>query len=243
VLIDGSRLIVEGAGPDGKSFVAMDKKTGEVEWTQGDPAAGDDGASYNSPILVRRGDATRYVYIVGDHMTCLDESGKEVWSHPWTYPGETHAMPVFVPPNKIFASGAEGVGATMISVDEDGDTAKVEELWKTRHMKNHFSSSVLHDGQIFGFDNATLRAISVDDGSTVWAKRGFGKGSLIYADGRLLVLSDRGLLLQVETGADGYAETGRVQALEGRCWTAPALANGRLYLRNHEEMVAYDLGR
>jgi outer membrane protein assembly factor BamB len=101
----------------------------------------------------------------------------------------------------------------------------------------------VHDGVIYGFDNATLRAISVDDGETIWAKRGFGKGSLIYADGHLVVLSDKGVLALVETGSGAYAEKGRVQALEGRCWTAPTLADGKLYLRNHDEIVSYDLKR
>ena len=118
-LIDGPRLVVETGGPEGKSLAALDRESGEVEWTFGDPP-GDGGGSYNSPILVRASKTTRYVYIVGDRMTCLDDSGKEVWSHPWTYPGETHAMPVFVPPNRIFASGAEGVGATLVAVKEKG---------------------------------------------------------------------------------------------------------------------------
>ena len=122
-----------------------------------------------------------------------------------------------------------------------GTDATVDEVWQTRHMKNHFSSSLLHDGTIYGFDNATLRAISVETGETEWAKRGLGKGSLIYADGHLIVLSDRGVLALVEATGEAYNEKGRVQALEGRCWTAPSLANGRLYLRNHEEMVSYDL--
>jgi hypothetical protein len=110
-------------------------------------------------------------------------------------------------------------------------------------MKNHFSTSVLHDGHIYGFDNATLRAISVEDGASAWAKRGMGKGSLILAGDSLLVLSDKGSLVLVQATGDGYTEKGRVQALEGRCWTAPTLSDGKLYLRNHEEMVSYDLAR
>ena len=66
---------------------------------------------------------------------------------------------------------------------------------------------------------------------------------LILADGHLLVLSDKGQLLMVEATSEEYREKGSVQALEGRCWTAPALANGKLYLRNHDEMVAYDLAQ
>ena len=110
-------------------------------------------------------------------------------------------------------------------------------------MRNHYSSSVVHDGTIYGFDNATLKAISVEDGTLAWAKRGLGKGSLMLVDGHLLVLSDGGKLLAVEATPNTYTEKGSVQALEGKCWTAPVLSKGRLYLRNHTEMVAFDLSK
>ena len=130
-----------------------------------------------------------------------------------------------------------------MKVDESGEKASVTELRHNKFMRNHFSSAVLHDGHIYGFDNATLKAIAVEDSKLAWAKRGMGKGSLILADGHLLVLSDRGRLALVEASPGGFKEKGSVQALEGRCWTAPSLSNGRLYVRNHEEMVAYDLTR
>jgi len=236
-LVDGELLILEGGGPEGKSYAALDKRTGEVRWTFGD---GPPEPGYNSPIRVEMNGEPRYVYVVGDKLNCIDDKGNEVWSHPWPR-GETHAMPVFVPPNKIFASGAEGVGAMLVAVSENGGEATVEEVWKTRFMKNHFSSSVLHEGYIYGFDNATLKAISVADGETAWAKRGLGKGSLIYADSHLIVLSDRGKLLLLAATPEGYVEQGSVQALDGRCWTAPTLSRGRLYLRSQSEMVSYDL--
>lgn len=150
-------------------------------------------------------------------------------------------MPVFVAPDRIFVSGTEGVGAALFRIKDDGATASVEELWKQPAMRNHFSSSLARDGHVYGFDNATLKCIKVEDGSLAWAKRGFGKGALAFADGHLLVLSDQGRLTWVVASPEGYVESGSVQALEGRCWTAPTVAGGRVYLRNHAEMVVYDL--
>jgi len=239
-LVDGDQLLIEGGGKEGKSYAGLNKKTGEINWTVGD---GPDDPSYNSPIAVTIDGKKRYVYVVGDKMTCIDPKGNEIWSHPWTFPGETHAMPIFIPPNQLYASGAEGVGASLLTVSEEGGEATIREVWKTNEMRNHFSSAVVHDGYIYGFDNATLRAISVADGETAWRKRGLGKGSLIYADGHLVVLSDQGKLLLVEATPESYKEKGSVQALEGRCWTAPTLADGKLYLRSHEVMVQYDLER
>jgi outer membrane protein assembly factor BamB len=236
-LVDGKRVILEGGGPEGKSYVALDKKTGEMLWSHGDTA---DEPGYNSAIAVDVGGKRRYVYIVDTRIVSLDEQGNEIWSHPWPE-GETHASPLFVPPDMISASGVEGVGAALFQMKENGGEATVEQLWKSRFMRNHFSSSVLHGEHIYGFDNANLRCISVEDATSQWVKRGLGKGSLIYADGHLIVLSDTGKLVLAEATPEGYKEQGSVQALEGRSWTAPTLAGGMLYLRNGAEIVAYDL--
>ncbi|MCP3978856.1 MAG: PQQ-binding-like beta-propeller repeat protein [bacterium] len=232
-VVEGDLLIFEGGGPEGKSYIGANKKTGEVAWTVGDAPAG-----YNSPLPVDMHGKRSFVYVAGEKLMSIDADGKEIWSHPWPQ-GETHAMPVFIPPDRIFASGAEGVGATLLEIPKSGGEAK--ELWKTRFMRNHFSSSVLHGDHIYGFDNATLKCISVKDGELAWAKRGLGKGSLILAGDRLFVLSDRGKLVLVEATPEAYVEKGSVQALDGRCWTAPTLSRGRLYLRSHTEMVAYDV--
>lgn len=234
-LVDGDLLLVEAGGPDGKAYVGLNKKTGEVMWS-----IGDTGPGYNSPIAVNMGGEKRYVFIVDQKMMCIDDEGKEIWTHEWPQ-GETHAMPLAIAPNKLYASGAEGVGAQLLQVKEEGDTGSVTEIWQNKFLRNHFSSAILHDGHIFGFDNATLKVVSVEDSKLAWAKRGLGKGSMILADGHLYVLSDRGKLVLVEATTEGYKEKGSVQALQGRCWTAPSLAHGRLYLRDHEEMVAYDV--
>lgn len=236
-LVDGDRLIVEGGGPEGKSYAGLDKTTGEVLWTSG---TGGREPGYNSPIAVDMNGKRRYVYVAGSQLRCIDENGEEVWAHEWPQ-GETHASPIFIPPNRIYASGAQGVGAALIEVQEGGDGASAEAVWKLPNLRNHFSSSIVHDGYIYGFDNATFKSVSVDTGELAWAKRGLGKGSLIFADGHLLILTDRGRLLQIEASPDGYLEKGSVQALEGKSWTAPTLSRGRVYLRNHTEMVSYDL--
>jgi outer membrane protein assembly factor BamB len=242
-LVDGDQVVIEGGGPGGRSYAGLDGKTGEVRWTSGDageaPGHGVE-AGYNSPLLIDLAGARQYVYILGDRLRSIDPSGKEVWSHPWPE-GETHAMPLFIPPDRIFASGVEGVGAQLLKIELEEGKARVQEVWKTPSMRNHFSSSVVHDGHVYGFDNATLKCISVSDARMAWAKRGFGKGSLILADGELFVLSDRGTLALVRATPSGYVEGGRVQALEGRCWTAPTLSAGRLFVRSHAEMVAYDV--
>lgn len=235
-LVDQGKVLVEGGGPEGKSYAALDAATGEVLWTTGEAR----GAGYNSPLAVDVDGERRYVYIAGGKLRAIDENGKEVWHHEWPQ-GETHAMPVLLGDNRIYASGAEGVGAQVVEVTESESGASVSEVWKVANLRNHFSSAVVHDGILYGFDNATFKAVSAETGEPAWAKRGLGKGSLIVADGILYVLSDRGKLVRVEATTEAFTETGSVQALSGKTWTAPVLADGILYLRSHNEMVAYDL--
>ncbi len=236
-MVEGELLLIANGGPEGKAFAALDKATGEVRWTAGD---GGPQGTYNSPLPVTMNGERVIVYVGNQVLRAVDAGGEEVWSHPWPE-GETHAMPIYIPPDRFFASGAEGVGAALIRIANGDGGAKAEEVWSSRTMRNHFSSSIFLEDHLYGFDNATLKCISVETGEQAWAKRGFGKGSLIYADGHLIVLSDRGTLALVRASAEGYVEKGRVQALEGRCWTAPSLAGGKLYLRGETEMVSYDL--
>jgi hypothetical protein len=109
-------------------------------------------------------------------------------------------------------------------------------------MKNHFNNAVLVGDHLYGFDNATFKCLSVASGEETWASRGLGKGSLLAADGDLLItLSDRGTLLLVEATPAAYTELARFQAMEGKAWTAPTLADGRLYLRDQDEIVALEM--
>jgi outer membrane protein assembly factor BamB len=202
--------------------------------------AGNGGPGYTSPLLLERGGAKRYVYFGGGKLNCIDPDGKPVWSQDWPR-GETSAMPLFVPPDSIFGSGAEGVGSQLFRIVEVDGMPAVQQRWKSDQMRIHFNAGVKNGEHIYAFDNATLKCIAVEDASTAWVKRGLGKGSLIQADGRLYVLSDSGKLVLVEATPQEYREKGSVQALEGKTWTAPTLSGGKLYLRNHSEMVAYDV--
>lgn len=238
-LVDGDLLVLEVGAGEGKGVLALDKATGELRWSARDTPGG-----YSSPIAVEIDGVRQLVFIHtgGREIVSLLPDGSVHWTHPWA-PGAI-AMPVFVPPNRILVSASADVGATLLEVGR-GDDGKptVTEVWHTRQLKNHFSSSVHVDGTIYGFDMGTLRAIDAATGESKWAQRGLGTGSLIAADGLLYVLSDRGRLVLVEATPEQYRELGSVQVFESRTWTAPALADGKLYLRDHAELVCVEVGR
>jgi outer membrane protein assembly factor BamB len=226
-----------GAG-QGKGVLALDKATGGLRWSARDTPGG-----YSSPIAVEIDGVHQLVFVhtSGREIVSLLPDGSVHWTHPWQ--AGAIAMPVFVAPNRILVSASADVGATLLEVGRGGDgKPAVTEVWTTRQLKNHFSSSVHVDGTIYGFDMGTLRAIDAATGESKWAHRGLGTGSLIAAEGLLYVLSDRGRLVLVEATPEQYRELGSAQVFETRSWTAPALADGRLYLRDHAELVCVEVG-
>ncbi|MGH9868973.1 MAG: PQQ-binding-like beta-propeller repeat protein [Candidatus Polarisedimenticolia bacterium] len=235
-LVVGDLVIVEGGGTEGKAFQALDRKTGSTRWT-----SQDGGAGYASGITATVNGVRQQVFVRGGGrgFVAFDESGKVLWQH--ASQAGSIAMPLFVPPNRFFASSGGDVGAVLIEVTDQGGTAAPREVWSSRSMKNDFNSSVLVGDHIYGFDNATLRCVKAATGEPVWLHRGFGKGSLIAADGLLFILGDQGVIALADASPEGYRERGRFQALNSKSWTSPTLAGGRLYLRNLEEMVSLNV--
>ncbi len=239
-LVDGGVVIVEmGRKEEGPGVTAFDLQTGEPRWEALNGPAG-----YSSPIVQQIGDVVQYVLFraAGRELVGLSTTGEILWRHSTPEALSAIPTPIFHAPNRVFLSTSEDAfGGRMFEISADNGGFAIAELWQERLMRNHFNSSVLVEGYLFGFDNGTLRCLNADTGEKIWAKRGFGKGSLISADGMLLVLSDSGTLALVRATPDSYQELGRKQVMSGRAWTSPSLANGRLYVRDFDEIVSLDI--
>ena len=235
-LIEGNLVLVEAGGKDGKSIVAFDKKSGDVVWTTHTDAVG-----YSSPISIDFGGVRQTIFLTSKMLLSVaPENGHIYWKYPWPE-GINIATPIFIPDDKIFISASYDKGAVLLKMIADEDGIEIEEVWKSRVMKNHFNSSVLQGDYLYGFDNAILTCIEVNTGEEQWQHRGFGKGSLLLADGHLIILGEGGKLALVEVSPNEYREKARFQLFDDKCWTVPTLAGGRLYLRNQKEMVCLDL--
>jgi outer membrane protein assembly factor BamB len=236
-LVEGNLLLVE-AGAPGAGVIAFDRITGEEVWR-----ALDTGTGYAAPITVAVAGLRQTIFFTADGVVALDpEDGRVFWRRPWQTSYDVNAAtPVFVPPDRLFIASGYGVGSAMLRISSDGDRARADELWSSRELENQFSSTVLYGSYLYGFDNSIFMCVDARTGERTWRTRGFGHGSLILADERLIVLSDRGSLALVRPSPAEYLEVSRFQALEGKAWTMPTLANGILYLRNEREAVAFDL--
>ena len=253
-LIEGELLLVEVGGKGEKSIVAFNKNSGEVIWS-----SHKDKLGYSSPIAITVKGVRQIICFTGTQLVSLSPiDGTIYWQYPWKTGYDVNAAtPVFIPPDKVFISSGYDKGAAVLQmrvfISHDDDRAAVEqirenqatvrikEIWKNRKMKNQFSSSVLHENYLYGFDNSILKCIAADTGEEQWKTRGFGKGTVIFADNHLIILSDRGKLGLAEATPAGYIEKASAKVLSGLCWTAPTLADGRLYLRNEEEIVCLDM--
>jgi outer membrane protein assembly factor BamB len=235
-LVEANLLVVEVGGKDGKSVVAFDKKSGDLVWTS--PT---DEPGYSSPIAITFNGIRQIIIFTSQGPVSVSPTdGKIYWKYLWPE-GINIATPLFIPEGQVFVSASYDKGAVLVKMTSDGGAVTVDEVWKSRVMKNHFNASVLHGNYLYGFDNAFLKCIEAKTGVEQWVARGFGKGSLIYADGNLIVVGDEGRLALIEATPLEYREKGDVQLLQGKCWTAPTLAGGRLYVRNHEELVCLDV--
>jgi outer membrane protein assembly factor BamB len=228
-LVEGNLLIVNVGGSGNRSVMAFDKTTGKPAWS-----SQSDGAGYSAPIAVTvRGVRQVIVFTAGAIVSLAPADGKLYWRIPWKTDWDVNAAtPIFFPPDKLFVSSGYDTGSALLQIKGAGNQVSAAEVWRSRGMKNTFSSSILHNG--------TLKAIDAATGEERWKERGLGHGSLILAGGNLIVLSEQGTLALLEATPQEYRQLGAIRVLGGKCWTAPTLANGRLYLRNEEHLIALD---
>ena len=128
--------------------------------------------------------------------------------------------------DKVYVSTLSG--CTLLKIQGN----KISEVWRNKNIRNHFNSTILVDGYLYGFDMSQLKCLDLNTGKEKWATKDYGKGSLMAADGKLIILSDKGKLVIAETSAIGIKPLAQAQILTGKCWTVPVLANGRIFARN-----------
>jgi outer membrane protein assembly factor BamB len=232
-LVVGDHLYVHPGG-QGCSVAALHKRDGSIVWQ-----ALDDIPSYSSPIAIEVHGRPQIVYFTGEAVVGMAPAdGKLLWRQLWQTQPQIHGATPLVVDGQVFISSNYGTGAALLRLPKEGNP---EVVWKSRAMQNQYATSVLHDGHIYGFSGFRLRCIAAATGETRWDETGLGKGSLIVAGGRLVILSERGDLVLAEATPKGYTEISRCAPLKGSCCTVPALAGGRLFLRNDRLLVAVDL--
>lgn len=229
-------LIVETGGTAQNTISGFDKKTGKRLWHHGS-----DAVQYQSPIMATISGEEQLIvsgdnFIYGIH----PESGKLLWSYEHKGGGGS-TNPVAVGENRLLLP-YNFRESLLVGVEKQMDGGyKVEEIWKTRHIKNSFNVPVHHEGYFYGYSGRFLSCVNAENGETVWKSRPPGDGFLILVDGYLVVLTKRGSLHIAEASPEGYAEKTNLKVFEKLAWTPPSFANGRIYARGIGEIASVDI--
>ncbi|HEX5873036.1 MAG TPA: PQQ-binding-like beta-propeller repeat protein [Pyrinomonadaceae bacterium] len=237
-LVVDDKVIVLPGGTSGKSVVAYNKMTGAPVWK-----VLNDTQAYVSPMFVELGGRRQIVVVSSTRVVGLvPEDGSLLWSHPWdTNGGINVSQPIVVDRNRLFISSGYGKGAALIELKPTGNTFTASTIWENINMKNKFNSSVLHNGHIYGLDEGILSCLDVNTGERKWKDGKYGHGQVLLAGGHLIVTTVDGEVALVKASPSGFTEVAKFPALKGQTWNNPALANGRLLVRNSSEMAAYDI--
>lgn len=230
ILIAGDRLIL----PVGTAGLALDKLTGKILWDNG---AGYSG--YSSPIRFEFAGAPCFAFVSGHEVVAAHIADGQIrWKIPWKTTWDQNASDVIVAGDRLFVSSGHGVGCGQF----DLSTGSPVPLWRSKNMKTYLSNCILWQGSLYGFDDKELQCLDWPTGEVRWSSPRLGLGSLILAEGRLIVLQENGTLRIVEATPEAYRSLAHAKILTGRCWSTPSLADGRLYLRNAAgDVVCLDL--
>ncbi len=237
-LIVDDKVIVLPGGANGKSVVAYNKNNGAPVWK-----VLDDPQAYVSPMLVELAGRRQIVVVSSYRVVGLaPENGALLWSYSWnTDNGINVSQPVIVDRNRFFISSGYGKGAALVEVKGSGNSFTASTIWENKNMKNKFNPSVLHNGYVYGLDEGILVCLDVNTGERKWKEGRYGYGQVILAGDHLIVTSDQGDVALVKASPDKYTEVARFTAVSGQTWNYPAIASGKLLVRNSNEMAAFDI--
>lgn len=234
-LVIGDKVLVNAGGPNA-SIVALKKTDGSVIWK-----SQSDEAGYSSAIPLNVNGSTQVVFFTGARALGLDlKDGKLLWDYARPANDVANVATPIARENRVFFSSDYDTGGGLVEIKTDN---KAQEIYFTKNMRNHHSSSVLVGDYLYGFSSAILTAMKFDTGEIAWRDRSVGKGSLIYADGHLYCFSENGVVGLVEASPAGYKEVGRFRIPQDSLptWTHPVVSGGRLFLRDQDTIYAFDV--
>jgi outer membrane protein assembly factor BamB len=214
-----------------KHGAALNKRTGTEIWVSNTNVSG-----YASPSMITVDGKTYGLFFGENKLYGVDlKSGKELWSYPWKTKYDVNASDPLVIGNQIFITSGYRTGGALLRISGD----KPQLVWQNKNMSNHFGGVIYHDGHLYGADGMVgksrtkLSCINLNTGNVVWSEK-LGFNSSILADKKLIVINEKGKLLIADVTPSGFKEISTTQILPRsvRCWTAPILANGKIYCRN-----------
>ncbi len=244
-LIDGTNVMVTPGGKKG-AIVALNKKTGDLIWQSTEFT---DSAQYSSLIAADIGGIHQYIQLTGDSVAGVDAvTGKLLWRAERKGATAIITTPIYAN-NQVYVTSGYGVGCNAFKITKDADGFKAEEIYANKNMANHHGGVILLGDYLYGHsDSKGWICQEFKTGDVKWTDKSVGKGAIAYADGRFYFRSEggKGTVALVEATPDGYKEKGRFDQPDRsnkNSWPHPVVANGRLYLRDQDVLLSYEIAK
>lgn len=255
-LVDGDRLIVTPGAPNAM-MAALDKRTGNVIWQAAMPAnvgsAGQDGAGYSSIVVSNAAGTKQYVQLVGRGVIGVDaRNGNMLWGYNRVANGTANVPTPIVTGDFVLCSSGYGDGGTaLLRLTGSRGQINAQEVWykKSNELQNHHGGMILIGDHVYmghGHNNGFPVCFDLKSGRDMWRPgRGPGTGSaaVVCADGNLYFRYENGEMALIEATPTAYKLKGsfKIGIKNGQSWPHPVIADGRLYLRDQQEMLCYDV--
>jgi outer membrane protein assembly factor BamB len=240
-LVVGDKLIVTPGGTRA-SIAALDVKTGTVEW-KAQPLRGKGGAqksAYCSPALIEHNKRKIIVTHLADSVAAVDaRTGKGLWTFPFRNKYAVHSITPQYHKGIVILAGGYRYGAVGLELSADG--SKYRKAWTNKDLATHHGGLVVVDGYVYGTNDRALVCVNAKTGKTRWTDRDIGKGSVIYADGKLIFHTERGQVGLAKISPKGCEIISTFRRRLRQTRSHPVVADGRLYLRQDNTLYCYDL--
>jgi outer membrane protein assembly factor BamB len=248
-LVDGDVVVVTPGGAEA-TMLALNKKTGAVIWKSAIP--GGENAGYASAIVVQAAGRKQYVQFLSKGIVGVDaKTGQFLWRYAEVVKGMAQMVTPVARDGYVYG-GAQSVGGGLVRLKSDGGGVVAEQVYFARGLPNSIGGSVLVGDYLYGTAAEGLVAVEFTTGKIKWQAECIGRGSVASADGLLFLHGENGEVALVEATPEAYREKGRftppaqpkrkrLGPMPEKAWTYPAIANGRLYIRDLGTLWAYDI--
>ncbi len=254
-LVDGDRVIVT-PGITAAALVALDKMTGAEIWKAPIRRIGSQGAygaAYSSVVISNGGGVKQYVQLIGRGVIGIEaESGKYLWGYNRVANDIANIPTPLVHGDYVFTSSGYDTGSALLKLSAAAEGGvDVEEVYflDPKTMQNHHGGLILHAGHVYtgtGHNKGFPVAVRLEDGAVAWGperNRGQSSAAISYADGRIYFRYQDGRMILVEATPEAYREHGtfEIPDVERESWSHPVISGGKLYLREQDNLFAYDI--
>ncbi|UCE60523.1 MAG: PQQ-binding-like beta-propeller repeat protein [Phycisphaerales bacterium] len=224
----------------GRTLMAFAQDDGEVVW-----ASQDYGMDHSSPVLISGGGQDQIVMLTPEVLfSVAPESGSVLWRKEFDRASGRMMTPVWLKNELLFVSTPDR-GSQAFALSNDGGRISPNESWFTRKLRVVFLNPVAVGEYVIGSSGrspAVLTAIDITTGEQVWADRSFAQASLLFADGKLIILDEEGYLGLATATREGLTVHSKCKITARESFTAPTLVGCKLYVRDRKDIMALDLG-